>query len=512
MMVHCETIPSEDAEMLQTSRESVGDCPRNAETRPPAGRGGFCQCNALRNPCPSTTPPTRHLSEDREQVAYVDFGRLYAELIGGKLGRRSIRPFKRALTEFAMSALSKWRPGGVPMPAGQSVFQVIDFFCGCGGMSLGFAAVSQSRPFFRLVGGCDLDPDAAATYELNFGVPAVVADVRSLAYQDGALSDFLRRLDRYDPKQPLVVIGCAPCQGFSAHRKKRWAREDERNSLIGAFAEIAVRLRPDCVVMENVPEMLSARYWKFFEQARLLFQQAGYVVHQSIYNAASFGVPQERFRALVIAMKHEFLLPEPLLEDAARYVTVREAIGHLPPVAAGEQCPSDRLHRSANHRKSTLAIIRSIPKNGGSRPPGVGPKCLDRVKGFYDVYGRLHWDRPAITITHYARNPASGRFVHPEQDRGLTMREAALLQSFPLGFEFTGSFDSVFKQIGEAVPPRFACAVAASVLAELASPPPDPLETERRVNDVTEPVNNSYSSVIAGMKVARGDCREVHMR
>src|SRR5205823_10383420 len=138
--------------------------------------------------------------------------------------------------------------------------------------------------------------------------------------------------------------------------------------------------------------------------------------------------------------------------------------------------PQDRMHRSAGHRKTTIKTIRAVPKNGGSRPPGVGPKCLDRIKGFSDVYGRLYWDKPSVTITHYARNPASGRFVHPQQDRGLTMREAALLQSFPMDFKFVGAFDSIFKQIGEAVPPKFSSAIAVNVLIELLSPPPQELE------------------------------------
>jgi len=128
---------------------------------------------------------------------------------------------------------------------------------------------------------------------------------------------------------------------------------------------------------------------------------------------------------------------------------------------------------------------------------------LDRVRGFYDVYGRLAWDRPAITITHYARNPASGRYVHPEQDRGLTMREAAILQGFPKGFEFCGSFDSVFKQIGEAVPPPFSAAVAASCVTELLSAPPSNDEKVGLVSQITEPVSSSFSSVIAGLKMAR---------
>ena len=125
---------------------------------------------------------------------------------------------------------------------------------------------------------------------------------------------------------------------------------------------------------------------------------------------------------------------------------------------------------------------------------------MDKTKGFSDVYGRLSWDKPSITITHYARNPASGRYTHPEQDRGLTAREAALLQSFPVGFEFTGKSDDIYRQIGEAVPPMLASAVAANVLVELLSSVPNEEELAEGPESITEPVSSSYSSVIAGIK------------
>jgi len=254
--------------------------------------------------------------------------------------------------------------------------------------------------------------------------------------------------------------------------------------------------------MENVPEMLSKKYWHHFEEAKITFEKAGYIVKQSIFNAANFGVPQERFRAVVIAMKKEFLLPEGFLEPKD-FLTVADAIGELPPVPPGKKHPDDPFHQSANHRESTIETIKAVPKDGGSRPKGVGPKCLDKVNGFYDVYGRLYWDKPSITITHYARNPASGRFIHPEQNRGLTKREAAILQSFPKNFEFSGSFDGIFKQIGEAVPPKLACGIAANVLIELLSREPKSDEIENSIPSILEPVSSSYSSVIAGIKNGR---------
>lgn len=409
-----------------------------------------------------------------------------------------LRAYKSEFAAHAQKELRAWKPMRKSVVQ-DSPFQLLDFFSGAGGMSLGFAALSRIKPFFRHLGGCDIDPDALETYRRNFNTAGVRQDIRLLANNKNRLERFLSELDGYDPRRPLVIVGCAPCQGFSSHRKKKWEEADVRNLLMGTFAKLAVQLNPVCIVMENVPELLSKKYWEHFQQARVIFSKAGYVVHQGIYNAASFGVPQERFRSLVIAMRRDHVLPQEML-DSEDFVSVRQAIGHLPRVAPGQYHPMDDFHRSAHHRPTTIETIRAVPKNGGSRPFGVGPKCLDKVRGYYDVYGRLHWDKPAITITHYSRNPASGRYVHPVQNRGLTMREAALLQSFPVGFEFTGSFDSVFKQIGEAVPPMFACAVASNVLVELLAPAPLDSEKAVSVPFVTEPVSSSFSSVISGLK------------
>ena len=411
------------------------------------------------------------------------------------------RPYKKGLARYAHKQLEKWAPGQNISESEDFAFQVIDFFSGAGGMSLGFAAISKEHPFFRVIGGCDIIPTAARSFEKNFQAPNILQDARELL-DPKKLEEFLNKVG-YDPTKPLVLIGCPPCQGFTSHRKKSWDEEDLRNDLISVFARIAVMLQPACVVMENVPEMLSAKYWDYYNTAKEILTDGGYTVHQSIHNAAGFGVPQERFRAVAIAMKKDFLLPVPVLERE-NFVTVRDAIGALPEIEAGEKYVLDAYHLSARHKPTTIEVIQAVPKNGGSRPPGIGPKCLDKVRGYADVYGRLYWDKPSITITQYARNPASGRFSHPEQDRGLTMREAALLQSFPQGFYFHGTFDGVFKQIGEAVPPKLACGVAASVLAELASAPIGAEEMIDQENYVVSPVSNSYSSVIAGIKIAAG--------
>lgn len=412
--------------------------------------------------------------------------------------KEDFRSFKQELVKRVQEELKEFSPVDQDSYVDNPI-QLIDFFSGAGGTSLGFAAFNKVIPAFKMLAGCDINEVSATTYSHNYGTPLFNEDITKLAYEDGKLEECLEKIG-FDKSKPTVLIGCAPCQGFSSHRKKHWNEEDDvRNSLIMAFAAIVKAVDPEVIIMENVPEFLSERYWKYFSAAKKSYENQGYIVKEAIYNAAAFGVPQDRFRTIVIGMKKDFVLPVGYL-NPSEYRTVRDAIASLPPVPAGVAAPDDPMHKSASHKQSTIDVIRQVPRDGGNRPSGVGPACLEKTKGFSDVYGRLWWDKPSITITHYARNPASGRYTHPEQDRGLTAREAALLQSFPTGFEFTGKSDDIYRQIGEAVPPMLACAVAANVFIELVSTRPTELELAEGPQSIEEPVSSSYSSVIAGIK------------
>ena len=353
-----------------------------------------------------------------------------------------------------------------PLPIEDALFDVVDVFSGCGGTSAGFAGISQLAPFYRLAGAIEIDADANMSYLKNFGVKPLQHSVALLARDRNALKN-LPAVMGLRPGHPLVLIGCAPCQGFSAHRKKD-NRIDSRNSLVKDFAVLAAALKPEVIVMENVPELLTGKHRPLFDAAERLFRKEGYVVKAKVVNMAEFGLPQKRMRAIALAFRVPFEMPVGFLRPD-QFVTVKETIGSLPKVEAGEICSTDPMHVTARHRKSTIAVIKRVPKDGGSRPKGIGPKCLDKVKGFSDVYGRLRWNQPAVTITGYARNPASGRYVHPEQNRGLSIREAALLQGFPKWYEFLGAFDDRYSQIGNAVPPLFATHIAAHILGELAT-------------------------------------------
>lgn len=416
-------------------------------------------------------------------------------------GKHDLRALKGELLKCAQEKQKGFMPLDKNTYSG-NLIQLIDFFCGAGGTSLGFASINEIVPAFNFLGGCDINKASAESYAHNYGTPVINHDIIEFARDQKKLKEFLNSIG-HDKSKPTVLIGCAPCQGFTSHRKKHWNEEDDiRNNLVNIFAEIVSYIQPIAFIMENVPEFLSNRYWNYFSAAKESFLKEGYIVKENIYNAASFGVPQERFRSIVIGMKKNFLLPEGYLEPS-EYRTVREAIGGLNPVPAGVADPGDPMHKSAAHKKSTIEVLKQVPHDGGNRPAGVGPACLDRTKGFSDTYGRLYWDRPSITITHYARNPASGRYTHPVQDRGLTAREAALLQSFPIGFEFIGKSDDIYRQIGEAVPPLFATGIASNILIEIISSEPTSKELENSPKSIEEPVSSSYSSVIAGIKIKR---------
>lgn len=373
---------------------------------------------------------------------------------------------------------------------------VVDLFSGCGGFSAGFSAVNHLVPAFRLAQAVDIDPLANRTYEANLGLRPASLDIAQLAASPDRVHDHLPGLGT----RPRIVVGGPPCQGFSSYRNAQGIK-DVRNSLMAAFVRVAISLQSSAIVAENVPELLTGRYFGHVAAMRRELEASGYYVHVGVHNAADCLVPQERFRFLLVAMRHPFLPPAgPVQRD--EYRTVRQAIGDLPPIEPGEHPKDDPLHRTARHRKSTVQTIRQVPLDGGTRPLGVGPESLRNAAArngkpaYEDVYGRLYWDRPAITITAHSRNPASGRYVHPEQHRGLSIREAAALQGFPRNWILEGSLGAAFRQLGNAVPPPVGAAVATHILSQLANP----VAHADFHPGIVEPIAESFSRLIPALK------------
>ena len=380
---------------------------------------------------------------------------------------------------------------------------VVDFFCGSGGVSAGLKQV-RGNVRFEIVCGIDHDPHCARTYQRMIGAPCDRTDILKLASDQKALTAKIAswRMERFDK---FLLVGCSPCQGFSAHRKSVQGH-DVRRDLFAAFCRIAAAVKPDAILMENVPDLFSVDHWPHFKKGRDRLARCGYKTHSGIYNLAGFGLPQERFRAVVLAFRDDFELPcAPLTPD--KYLTVRDAIGHLRPLSSGEKDPHDPMHVASNHRERTLEILRRVPKDGGNRPVGVGPGCLDRTRkahgGYTDVYGRLAWDRPSVTITARCRTPSCGRFVHPEQNRGLTTREAALLQGFPPDYVFEGPFDDGFKQVGNAVSPRVAGHLGEFIAANLSGGDMERFRQSVPPITVDGPIGPGFAVTINGIKRQR---------
>ena len=351
-----------------------------------------------------------------------------------------------------------------------NLIYVVDFFCGCGGISWGFANTRQSHFAYRILGGIDINKVALATYARNIGALTVCQDIRSFAADPKRLSDVLGA-GPLEALRPLVFVGCPPCQGFSAHRKKD-DRDDPRNDLAVAFANLCKHFLPDAVVMENVPEILKGRFAGYFSHASRILENAGYNLTKEILDLSRYGVPQKRMRAVILGARGATIsMPQPVL-PADNPLTVRQAIGHLNPLDAGGCDERDPFHRAPSHVERILELIKHIPPDGGDRrslPPRIQLRCHSEVDkgatpGFTDVYGRLRWDTPSVTITAKSSTPSCGRFLHPEQHRNISVREAAILQGFPQEFSFEGPFVNQYRQIGEAVPPAFARCVAWHVL------------------------------------------------
>ena len=350
---------------------------------------------------------------------------------------------------------------------------VVDLFCGCGGMSWGFVNTRQSHIAFKVLAGIDIDKNALATYENNLDAPAINYDIRNIAENPELLRQLITKFDETKCR-PLVFIGCAPCQGFSAHRKKD-KRDDPRNNLMIAFSKICEYYRPDYVVMENVPEILRGKYREYYKDASEILKVAGYLLSEDVVDLSHYGVPQRRRRAIILgALNRIIKLPFPIFTSESA-LTVRHSIMHLDPLKSGAVDPNDPDHRAPNHTGRILDRIRRTPIDGGDRRDLSEQDQLEchtavdngHTPGFTDVYGRLRWNKPSVTLTAKCSTPSCGRFVHPDQHRNISIREAAILQSFPQSFKFVGPLVSRYRQIGEAVPPLFARFLAWQIADQL---------------------------------------------
>lgn len=320
----------------------------------------------------------------------------------------------------------------------------VDLFSGAGGLTVGFSNVG-----FNSVLAIDFDKDSCETYKQNFPESKVICgDILSITNE--------QVLELLDGINVDVIIGGPPCQGFSALGKQ--LATDPRNQLWKQYLRFVELLKPPVWIMENVPQLLKSQEFVEIEQRA---QELGYKIQSKVLNAADYGVPQRRNRAVIIAtLKKTLKHPEPThfdpdkttLFDSSKkpWASVREAFKDL----SLKPTETD-LHISRNPTELSMKRYQSIPE-GGNRfdlPLELMPNCWkNKPTGSTDVFGRLWWKKPSLTVRTEFFKPEKGRYLHPSENRPITIREGARLQTFPDTFKFVGSNTSIAKQIGNAVP------------------------------------------------------------
>lgn len=340
--------------------------------------------------------------------------------------------------------------------------RVADFFCGCGGTSAGLRAAGMDIAF-----GLDFDPEASRTYRANFPEAAFVeADIASV-----------------DPKQvaglighkdgPLLMSACAPCQPYSTFSAR--GPRDPRRSLLLRLVPILELLRPDYVLIENVPGLKSERapagtFNRFCKKLRSL----GYEVTSGVVDCQTYGVPQRRRRLVVMASRYGRIeIPAPTHGRKPGLLplsTVGDWIGDLPPIKAGEVHSMIPNHQASALTEINLRRIQATVEGGGRSdwPAELQLTCHKDHPGHSDVYGRMRADAPAPVLTTKCTSLSNGRFGHPTQDRPISVREAACLQTFPKEFVFVGGIKSTTRQVGNAVPVLLAQRLGEAFLAHAA--------------------------------------------
>ncbi len=343
------------------------------------------------------------------------------------------------------------------MSRGAPKIAAIDLFCGAGGLSYGLEQAGIS-----VVAGVDLDPACQFPFEQNIQAPFLNLDVQDVS---GEHFRPLWRRARF-----RLLAGCAPCQPFSMHRRGRDTSSEKQWPLLGEFGRLVNETEPDFVTMENVPRLISAQVFRDFVT---LLTDLDYSVDYRSCNGLDFGLPQRRSRLVLLASRLGPIGAPVGSWRGKTPRTVRQAIGKLPALKAGASHNKDAMHRARGLSPLNVERIKASAPGGTWEdwPMKLRSPCHRKSSGatFRNVYARMEWDKPAPTITTLAHNFGTGRFGHPEQDRGISLREAAILQGFPSKYRFVRPEDpvrfvSLGRLIGNAVPPPLGKAVGATLV------------------------------------------------
>lgn len=341
-----------------------------------------------------------------------------------------------------------------------SKISCVDLFCGAGGLTHGFVLEG-----LHVVAGIDMDPACRFPYEANNKAKFIERDISTVTQSE--------LLALFGDADVTVLAGCAPCQPFSTYAQRYSLDGDGKWGLLYEFARLAEGAQPDIITMENVPTV--AKHAVFHDFVDTL-EKLKYHVWYDVVDSSLYGVPQARRRMVLLASRHGKI--EIIPPTRKKPKTVREAIGRLRPLEAGEAAPRDKLHVSSTLTEKNLQRIRASKPGGTWRdwPKHLVADCHRGESGrtYPSVYGRMEWNKPAPTMTTQCYGFGNGRFGHPEQDRAISLREAAILQSFPRDYAFVPddgevSFTALGRLIGNAVPVDLGRAIARSINSHLSS-------------------------------------------
>lgn len=339
----------------------------------------------------------------------------------------------------------------------------IDLFCGIGGLTNGFQQAG-----INVVAGYDVEESCRFAYEYNNNAKFILKDVKEIE------DDEINELYPVDT-DIRILIGCAPCQPFSNYSHRYRGRDVTQNkmNLLDYFGKQVKNSKPDIVSMENVPQMSKE---PIFERFLKTLESEGYFIDWRVVYAPAYGVPQRRKRLLLLASRFGNIKIKSEIYNKDNYPTLRKAISNFRPIIAGETDKIDRLHTSRSLSPLNIKRIKSSKPGGTWKDwdDSLLPNAYRKKSGqtYGSVYGRLEWDKPATTMTTQFVGYGNGRFGHPEQNRALSLREGAVLQTFPRDYQFVANDEKILTtkvavQIGNAVPPQLGKIIGESILDHL---------------------------------------------
>ncbi|MCD4795535.1 MAG: DNA cytosine methyltransferase [Bacteroidales bacterium] len=340
----------------------------------------------------------------------------------------------------------------------------IDLFCGIGGLSYGF-----KKAGIEIKVGIDIDESCQYAFETNCKSKFIIKDISEVK------GDELNSL--YNKNDTKVLVGCAPCQPFSSYTYKNDKQKDNRWQLLYEFTRLIKEINPVVVSMENVPTLLNFKEAPVFYDFVESLENEGYFVWYKIVYAPDYGIPQKRKRLVLLASKLGDIKLLPPTHTPENYVTVKDAIGKLQKLKSGETSKKDFIHKASKLSDKNIKRIKQSKPGGSWKKDWDDDLKLtchtsDKGKTYVSVYGRMKWDEPSPTMTTFCTGIGNGRFGHPEQDRAISLREAAILQSFPNDYKFADKeenlkFSKVSKHIGNAVPPKLGEIIGKSIVEHI---------------------------------------------